>query len=97
MFLGRILGSVVATVKVPNLKGVPLLVMQPLDERLQSVGDPIVVADSIGVGRGEIVYWETGREAPLALEESFVPVDAAVVGIVDSLGKVTRATRRRTT
>jgi ethanolamine utilization protein EutN len=95
MFLGRILGSVVATVKAPNLRGVPLLVMQPVDEELQPVGEPIVVADSIGVGRGEIVYWEGGREAPLALEESFAPVDATVVGIVDSLGKVPRATRRR--
>lgn len=90
MFLGRILGTIVATVKVPNLEGVPLLVMEPLNEDLQPAATPIVVADSIGVGRGEIVYWEGGREAPLALEEPFAPVDASVVGIVDSLGEVTR-------
>ena len=95
MFLGRILGLVVATVKTPGLEGVPLLIMEPLDEDLESAGEPIVVADGIGVGRGEIVFWEGGREAPLALGETLAPVDAAVVGIVDSLGKITPRRRRR--
>ena len=88
MYLGRILGSVVATIKVPSIMGVPLLVMQPLDEELRAVGQAIVVADGIGVGRGEIVFWEGGREAPLALAETWAPVDAAVVGIADSIGRV---------
>jgi ethanolamine utilization protein EutN len=95
MFLGRIVGKIIATVKVGSLEGVPLLLMEPIDEKLQPAGEAIVVADSIGVGSGEIVYWEGGSEAPLALKEDFAPVDAAVVGIVDSLGKVTQTRRRR--
>lgn len=95
MFLGRILGSIVATAKVASLEGVPLLLMQPLDEELHPAGEAIVVADSLGVGRGEIVYWEGGRQASFALKESFAPVDAAVVGIVDSLGKVVSTGRGR--
>ena len=88
MWLGKILGSIVSTVKVPSLRGIPLLILQPLNEDLQPSGDPLVVADAIGVGRGEIVYWEGSRQAAVALKDGYPPVDAAVIGVVDSVGKV---------
>lgn len=85
MFLGRVIGTCVATVKSTGLDGVPLLVVQPLDPHGKSQGDALVMADTVGAGPGEVVYWVSSREAALALEVTFVPVDAAIVGIVDQL------------
>ncbi len=84
MKLARVDGTVVATVKDANLAGVKLLVLQPLDEDLHQEGEPLVAIDGVGVGRGEIVYWEGGPEAAHALPSGYGPTDAAVVGIVDS-------------
>ena len=86
MNLGRILGTVVATRKDPSLLGVKLLLLQPLDEKLQNIGGVIVAADPVSARLGDIVMWVASREASLALENKFSPVDAAVVGLVDRLG-----------
>ncbi|HEX9854282.1 MAG TPA: EutN/CcmL family microcompartment protein [Acidimicrobiia bacterium] len=84
MQLGRVVGTVVASTKVAGLEGVKFLVVQPLDKAQEPVGRPIVAADAVHMaGRGELVYWVAAREAAEAMEERFVPVDHAVVGIVD--------------
>ena len=85
MYLGRVIGTVVATRKVEGLDGIKLLVVQPLDHRQQATGAPIVAADTVRAGPGELVYLTQAREAAQALEESFVPVDAAIIGIVDEV------------
>jgi ethanolamine utilization protein EutN len=86
VYLGRVMGTVVATQKYEGLEGVKLLIVQPLDHREQPTGDPIVAADSVfEAGPGELVYLTHAREAALALDPSFVPVDAAIIGIVDQL------------
>ena len=85
MFLARVIGTCVATHKAPGLDGVRLLVLQPLDPHGAKMGDPLVAADSVGAAPGEVVYFVTSREAALALEETFVPVDAAIVGLVDEV------------
>ncbi len=85
MFLGRVIGTCVATQKSEGLEGVRLLVLEPIDAHGTRTGDPFVAADPIGTGPGEVVYWVGAREAALALEESFVPVDAAIVGLVDEI------------
>jgi len=86
MNLGRIVGTVVASRKDPSLIGVRLLLLQPLTEQLEKLGDIIVAADPISARAGDIVMWVGSREASLALENKFSPVDAAVVGLVDRLG-----------
>ncbi len=84
MFLGRVIGTVVPAVVTAGMAGVPLLWVQPLDKRGRDEGRPIVCADGTRMaGLGETVYWEASREAALTLDPSFVPVDHAVVGIVD--------------
>jgi ethanolamine utilization protein EutN len=83
MELARVLGTVTATRKYAGLDGVRLLLLQPLDETLAQHGDPFVACDATQAGAGEVVSWIGGREAALALPETFVPVDAAIVGIVD--------------
>lgn len=86
MNLGRIIGTVVSSTVVEGLEGVRLLVLQPLNTALDEVGAPIVAADAVQAGTGDFVYYVNSREASMGLEESFVPVDACVVGHVDAVG-----------
>lgn len=86
MQLARVMGTVVATVKAEGLEGVKFLIVQPLDRRRQPQGDPVVAADAVYMaGPGELVYIVGAREASQGLRETFVPVDHAVVGIVDAV------------
>jgi ethanolamine utilization protein EutN len=86
MYLGRVIGTVVASRKYAGLEGVPLLFVEPLDDKLRTTGEPHVAADATRVaGPQDLVYLVGSREASLALDESFVPVDAAIVGIVDQV------------
>ena len=83
MYLGRVVGTVVCEVKYEGLAGQKLLLVQPLDEKKQPSGTLEVAVDTVRAGSGDLVFLVGSREAALALEPSFVPVDAAVVGIVD--------------
>ena len=86
MKLGRVRGSVVASVKDPGMIGMRLLVVQPVDDDGQNSGDCVVAADAIHQsGPGDLVYFVASREAAEAMEPSFVPVDHAIVGIVDEV------------
>ena len=86
MKLGRVIGTVVATVRAERLDGVRFLVVQPLDRDQHDRGEPIVAADAIHTaGPGELVYFVGSREAAQAMPDPFVPVDHAVVGIVDEV------------
>lgn len=85
MYLAKVTGTVVATQKVEGLDGVKLLVVEPVDDGGGSVGAPQVAVDAVQAGVGELVYVCTGREASMALDEPFVPVDLAVVGHVDDV------------
>lgn len=86
MQLGRVTGTVVATVKVPGLTGIKLLLVQPLDRQLRPVGGQVVAADAVHMaGPGELVYVVAAREAAQAMPDPFVPVDHAIVGIVDAV------------
>jgi ethanolamine utilization protein EutN len=85
MYLGRVVGTVVASVKYEGLKGQKLLLVQPLDHEQEASGPLEVAVDTVRAGRGDLVFLVGSREAALALEESFVPVDAAIVGFVDSV------------
>lgn len=83
MQLARVLGTCVTTQKYPGLEGVRLLIVEPVDVTGRVTGGPLVAADTVSVGPGEVVFLVGAREAALALEEAFVPIDAAIVGIVD--------------
>ena len=86
MKLGRVTGTVVASTRTEGLEGIKFLVVQPLDRRLEPKGEPVVAADGVAqTGPGELVYFVSSREASQALPNTFVPVDHAIVGIVDSV------------
>lgn len=85
MYLGRVIGTVVAERKYEGLEGKKLLMIVPLDHRMEATGEPQVAVDTVQAGHGDLVYLVGSREAALALDPWFVPVDAAIVGIVDQV------------
>src|SRR6516162_11808819 len=91
MFLARVTGSVVATQKVASMTGRKLLTVEPLrvdpetNRRLVSTGRSFVVVDTVGAGQGETVLIVQGSSARLTPETEKLPVDATIIGIVDTV------------
>ena len=86
MLLGRVIGTVVPATQVDELSATPLLWVQPLDRDGRPEGDPLVCADGTRMaGPGQVIYWVASREAALTLDPWFVPVDDAIVGLVDAV------------
>jgi ethanolamine utilization protein EutN len=86
MLLGRVKGTAVCTVKYPGTEGLKLLVVQPLDRHLNPMGALQVAADVVQAGPGDLCVMVRSREAALSMPQvKFVPVDLALVGIVDEL------------
>ncbi len=86
MLLGRVRGTAVCPVKYEGTEGLKLLVVQPLNKHLKPVGGLQVAVDVVQAGPGDLCVMVRSREAALAMPEiKFVPVDLALVGIVDEL------------
>lgn len=91
MFLARITGSLVSSHKAESMTGQKLLIVEPLrvneDDQsdLQPTGRTFVVVDPIGAGTGEVVLCVQGSSARFMPETKTLPVDAAIVGIVDEV------------
>ena len=85
MYLGRIVGRVVCTIKDPQLEGLKLLLVTRIDANGQATGAPFVACDSIGAGQGETVFLCGGGEAAFPFIRQRPPSDAAVIGIIDNL------------
>ena len=85
MYLGIVKGTIVAERKASGLEGTKILLVQPVDEHGKSNGELQAAIDRVQAGVGELVYLVGSREAALACDPSFVPVDAAIVGIVDGV------------
>jgi ethanolamine utilization protein EutN len=86
MLFGRVKGTAVCTLKYPGTEGLKLLVVQPLNKKLEPVGGLQVAADVVQAGPGDLCVMVRSREAALAMPEvKFVPVDLALVGIVNEM------------
>jgi ethanolamine utilization protein EutN len=86
MRLGRVIGTVVATRKNESLVGFKLLVLDVLDPVTGNpVGDRIVAIDDLGAGPSDTVLYVFGTGARVTLDNRNVAVDAAIVGIVDTV------------
>jgi ethanolamine utilization protein EutN len=105
MFLARVEGNVVCTKKDAGMSGRKLLLLRPqlVDEKDPSRFRPgtntVVAVDSVGAGVGEMVLFCQGSSARLAPGMKEAPVDAVIIGIVDSvdvLGKQTYTARQAT-
>jgi microcompartment protein CcmK/EutM len=84
MFVAKVIGNMVCTHKNDNLKGLKLLIVQPVDDQLTEKGKPLVAIDTIGQsGEGDLVYLAKSRESSLPLNKDLVPSDAGILGIID--------------
>lgn len=91
MFIAKVTGSVVSTQKVDSMVGSKLLIVEPYrvdpDDRgrLKSTGRTFVTVDSLGAGVGEYVLITQGSSARLTPETKQLPVDAVIIGIIDTV------------
>jgi ethanolamine utilization protein EutN len=85
MLLARIVGTVVATRKDPRLVSNKLMVVRPIDPHGKSEGNYLVAIDTVDAGVGETVLIVSGSSARMASGLKDCPVDAAIVGIIDTI------------
>jgi len=86
MLFGRVKGNAVCTLKIAGTEGLKLLVVQPLNKRLEPIGTLQVAADVVYAGPGDLCVMTRSREASLAMPDiKFVPVDLALIGVVNEL------------
>lgn len=91
MFVAKVTGSVVASHKVDSMRGQKLLIVEPyrIDptnrKKLVTTGRTFVACDTIGAGEGEFVLIVQGSSARLTPETKTLPIDAVIIGIVDTV------------
>ncbi len=85
MFLGVVIGNIWATRKYSALNNFKLMFVQPINSEYMNTGDPIVAVDTVGAGPGETIIYITASEAVIPLPVDMAPVDASIVGIVDTI------------
>jgi len=87
VFLGKVIGNVWATQKYEALKSFKLMFVQPINSNQENIGEPIIAVDTIGAGPGETIFYITASEAVIPLPVDMAPVDASIVGIVDTINQ----------
>ena len=85
MLIARVVGSAVSTVKDRQMGGLKLLLVREATPSDELVGDPFVAVDSVGAGEGELVLVACGSAARQTDSTGDRPVDAVIMGILDSL------------
>jgi ethanolamine utilization protein EutN len=85
MLIAKVIGSAVASVKLDALKFSKLLLVCPADGHGVVIGAPLLAIDLVGAGAGELVVVSQGSSARVAAGGNASPVDAAIIGILDSL------------
>lgn len=85
MYLGKVIGNIWATKKYEALTSFKMLFVQPINGEGEKTGEPIIAIDTVGAGAGETIIYVTASEAVIPLPVDFAPVDASIVGIVDSI------------
>ncbi len=88
MILAKVIGTIWATRKYETLNGYKMQFIQPLNGDMEKLGEPIVAVDTIGAGPGELVFYATSSEAVIAMDVDMAPVEASIVGIVDSINSI---------
>jgi len=85
VLLGRVVGTVVATRKDPRLVSNKLMIVRPVDPRGKAEGSYLVAVDTVDAGFGETVLVVSGSSARMAAGMKDCPIDAAIVGIIDTV------------
>ncbi|MHC1737103.1 MAG: EutN/CcmL family microcompartment protein [Ignavibacteriaceae bacterium] len=85
MYIGRVTGNIWATRKYESIHSFKLMLVEPLTADLEICGEPFIAVDTVGAGPGELVLYITASEAVIPLPVDMAPVDASIVGIIDSI------------
>lgn len=85
MYICKVQGKCVSTIKNKGLNGYSLVTVQKLNKSGNPSGEIIVTIDAIGCSVGEVVLVTTGTNARFALNDTNAPIDAVIVGIVDNV------------
>ena len=91
MFIGRVTGSLISTQKAETMIGQKLLLVEPLrvneqdQSDLRPTGRTFVAVDTMGAGEGEVVLCVQGSSARFTPQTKTLPIDAAIIGIVDQV------------
>lgn len=85
MYLGKVIGNIVSTSKNEMLIGSKLLIVRKINEKYEDLAETEIAVDTVGAGVGEIVFVTKGSSARSTFEDKDIPVDAAIIGIVDSI------------
>ena len=86
MYLGKVIGTVVSTIKTPSLTGSKFLIVEKINQDLTAKKQTEIAVDSVGAGDGETVIVVGGSSARMSnCKKTDLPVDAAIIGIVDTV------------
>ncbi len=96
MQIARVIGNVVATRKVDKIMRYKLMVVEPIDLAGKPSGKHIVAVDAVQAGPGEIVFLVEGSSARMAVPEKDVPIDTAIIAIIDSIERDGKIVFRKT-
>lgn len=88
MILGKVIGNVVSTIKLPVYKGYKILIVQPVNDKEELQGKTILALDTVQAGIGDtVLVIDEGNSSRLIMNNSTAPVRTMIVGIVDSVNK----------
>lgn len=84
MILGRVVGNVVSTIKLPVYQGYKILVVQPVNDKEEPQGESVLALDTVQAGVGDtVLVIDEGNSSRLIMNNSTAPVRTMIVGIVD--------------
>ena len=86
MILGKVIGNVVSTIKLPVYKGYKILIVQPVNDKEEPQGESVLALDTVQAGVGDtVLVIDEGNSSRLIMNNSTAPVRTMIVGIVDAV------------
>ena len=86
MILGKVVGNVVSTIKLPVYQGYKILVVQPINNKEELQGESVLALDTVQAGVGDtVLVIDEGNSSRLIMNNSTAPVRTMIVGIVDAI------------
>ncbi len=86
MILGKVVGNVVSTIKLPVYQGYKILIVQPVNDKEEPQGESVLALDTVQAGVGDtVLVIDEGNSSRLIMNNSTAPVRTMIVGIVDAI------------
>jgi len=86
MILGKVIGNVVSTIKLPVYQGYKILIVQPVNDKEEPQGESVLALDTVQAGVGDtILMIDEGNSSRLIMNNSTAPIRTMIVGIVDAI------------